>query len=122
LLVFAAAKAVGFSFRVPTLPPGDAIARSIYSCVQVPLLEEAPYRPVLCVPLVAVAGSRSTVIAGGPVSAALHFVHGNRLPDNFIAGFFLCWAYLKGGSLVVPMVFDSVGNGFVVVVQLCNWY
>ena len=91
-------------------------------CVQVPLVEEVLYRLVLCVPLVALAGPRSAITDGGIVFAALHFVYGNPGPDNFIASFFPCWAYVKSGSLIVPILFHCVGNGFVVVVMLSNWY
>jgi membrane protease YdiL (CAAX protease family) len=122
IFVFAGAQVVGYPIPLPALLPKKAVSFAFFACVQIPLVEEVLYRLVLCIPLVALVGPRSTIIAGGIVFAALHFVYGNPGPDNFIAGFFLCWAYIKSGSLIVPMLFHCVGNSFVVVLQLTNWY
>ena len=43
-------------------------------------------------------------------------------PDNFIAGFFLTWAYLKGGSLAVPVVLHALGNLCAVAAQAAAWH
>jgi len=121
-LVFVAAQAAGYSPRVPTVSPNGAASFALMACVEAPLVEEVLYRLVLCVPLVALAGTKCAIVVSGIVFAALHFVYGNPGPDNFIAGFFFCWVYMKSGSLIVPILFHSVGNGFVLAAQLSNWY
>ena len=49
-------------------------------------------------------------IAGGIVFAALHFAYGSPGLDNFLAGYILAWAYIKSGSIIVPVVLHSLGN------------
>ena len=122
MFVLVVAHVVDYTITLPTLPPGKAVSFAFFTCVQIPLVEEVLYRLILCVPLVALAGPRFTIIISGIVFASLHFVYGNPGPDNFIAGFFLCWAYLKSGSLIVPILFHSMGNYFVVVLMLSRWY
>lgn len=121
-LVFVAAHAAGYSPPVTTVSPDRAASFALSGCVEAPLVEEVLYRLVLCVPLVALAGPKCAIVVGGILFAALHFVYGNPGPDNVIAGFFFCWVYVKSGSLIVPILFHSVGNGFVLAAQLGNWY
>jgi len=97
----------------------DAI---IIACIKAPLLEECLYRVVLCVPLVALVGSRWTIFISGIIFAALHFVYQMPGPANFIAGYFLAWAFLKSGSILIPVVIHSLGNACFIVVQLGTWY
>jgi len=122
LLAAAVLQTAGWSVPLPMLSPQEAPSFAIMACVKAPLLEEVLYRFVLCLPLVAIAGPKYTVAVGGTTFAALHFAYGNPAPDNFIAGFFLCWAYLKSGSLLVPLLFHSIGNAFVMMAHLANWY
>lgn len=112
---------VGIQIPVPATPPDQILSSWIYMCVKAPLLEESTYRLVLCVPLVAVVGPRVTIILAGAVFAALHFVYGNPSPDNFIAGYFLVWAYLKSGSIATPILLHSLGNACALVVHVINW-
>lgn len=63
-----------------------------------------------------------TVIVGGTLFAALHFVYGNAAPDNVVAGFFLTWAYLKSGTLVIPIIYHAAGNGFVLACHFVAWH
>jgi len=81
-----------------------------WSCVHYPLLEETLYRLVLLVPLVALLGCRWAIVISGAVFAALHFAYGNPAPDNFVAGYLLAWAYLKSGSIVIPIAWHALGN------------
>ena len=93
-----------------------------YACINAPILEEAVYRLIICVPAAPIAKPIGTILISGSLFAALHFVYGNPSPDNFIAGFFLAWAYLKSGSLLVPIVLHACGNFFVLIFQLAIWY
>jgi membrane protease YdiL (CAAX protease family) len=106
----------------PKLPPKYVSSRLIHMCVVAPLLEETLYRVVLCAPLAAVVGARWTIFLASVIFAGLHFAYGNPGPDNFIAGFFLAWAYLKSGSAVLPIALHSLGNGVVAAFQVFNWW
>ena len=122
LLVLAVIKVAGLPFSLRGLSPHAASSFAFYACLGAPVHEELLYRLVLCLPLVAVAGPKFTIISGGAIFAALHFVYGNPAPTNFIAGFFFCWAYLRSGTLLVPIVFHSIGNAFAVATQLSIWF
>ena len=105
----------------PKLIPYFLHDATIIGCIKAPLLEECLYRVVLCVPLAAIVGSRWTIFISGIIFAALHFVYQIPRPDNFIAGYFLAWAFLKSGSILIPVVIHSLGNACVIVIQLSNW-
>lgn len=121
LLIFVLSRLIGHPIPLPKMNPNQAQSFFFIACVQAPLIEEFLYRLVLCVPFVAMAGSWFTIIISGCVFAALHFVYGNPGPDNFIAGFFLCWAYLKSRSIIIPILFHSIGNAFVIAINLGFW-
>jgi uncharacterized protein len=84
------------------------------ACVIAPLKEEPIYRVALCAPLVAVVGRWPTIVISGLVFACLHHVYGNLSPDNALAGILLGWAYLRSGSVLVPIALHAIGNGLVV--------
>jgi hypothetical protein len=85
-------------------------ARLLNACVKSPLLEELLYRAVLCAPLVALLGRKAVIVVSGLVFAWLHVRYGNPSPDNAVAGFLLGWAYLRSGSLLVPITLHALGN------------
>jgi membrane protease YdiL (CAAX protease family) len=119
---------VGFfllmGWRVPLyrLPPDYFWPVFLHACVYAPLVEEAVYRLALCTPGPAVVGAWRTVLISGALFAALHFLYGNPGPDNFVAGFFFAWTYLKSGSILVPMGLHSLGNAVAMSGQLAAWY
>jgi uncharacterized protein len=90
----------------------------VFSCVQVPILEETLYRVVLCVSFISVLGPAPTICLSGVIFAALHFVYGNPGPDNVVAGFVLGWAYVKSEAVSVPILMHSIGNLAAVAIQL----
>ena len=95
----------------PVFTSTDQLRPYAWSAVVVaPLLEEPIYRLILCAPLCAAAGPRLTIVASGGLFAYLHFHYGNPGPDNFVAGYILGWAYLRSGSLVVPIALHALGN------------
>jgi hypothetical protein len=75
-----------------------------------PLREEIIFRMAICVPVIAVAGPRSAIAISGFLFACNHLGPNGPNPVNFIGGFFLAWSYLRSGSLLVPILFHSVGN------------
>jgi membrane protease YdiL (CAAX protease family) len=106
----------------PVLPPDQVGVALLHACVYAPLVEEGIYRLALCPPLAATFPPWATIAASGSVFAALHFIYGNPGADNFIAGYFLAWAYLKSGSLSVPIALHAVGNLCAVTAQVVAWY
>jgi membrane protease YdiL (CAAX protease family) len=84
-------------------------------CIVAPLVEEEIYRLALCTGAAAAIKSWGTVALSGATFAILHVLYGNPGPDNLVAGFFLSWAFLKSGSILVPVALHSIGNLFVLV-------
>jgi membrane protease YdiL (CAAX protease family) len=113
---------IGIRMQIPATPPERALSALVSYCISAPVLEEALYRLVLCVALVRIAGPWWTIFASGAIFTALHFVWGNASPDNFIAGYFLAWSFLKSGSILMPIVLHSLGNLCVLALHVVNWY
>ena len=114
--------AAGWRLPVQLLPPAAVGPAFLRMCVFAPLLEEAIYRTALCVPLAAVGGPWPAVAASGAVFGLLHVVYGNPSPENVLGGFFLAWAYLRSGSVCVPVLLHAAGNLLVLLGQVGAWY
>lgn len=82
-------------------------------CILAPLLEESLYRAVLCVGVGASLGDRWAIVASGVAFALLHVLYGNPSPESLLGGFVLAWAYLRSGSLFVPLLLHAGGNALV---------
>lgn len=106
--------------RIRALTPSEFLHEFPHSCILAPVFEEATYRFALCTPAARIVRPWGTVLLSGCAFAALHLAYGNPSPDNMIAGFFFAWAYLKSGSMVVPISLHALGNLFVMSVQLGN--
>jgi membrane protease YdiL (CAAX protease family) len=106
----------------PSRPLGFAMRGLFQICVRYPIQEELLYRLVLCAPLLGLIGSRGIIIVSGVTFAAVHFASGNANPGNFVAGYFLAWAYVKSGSIAVPIAWHSLGNFFGLVNPVINYY
>jgi membrane protease YdiL (CAAX protease family) len=104
------------------LPPRTAGSYFVRMCIVAPTVEEATYRLAFCTAAVAVIGPRWTIALSGLAFALLHVLYGNPGPDNVVAGFFLAWAYLKSGSILVPVVLHSLGNLCVLAAWVVHWY
>jgi membrane protease YdiL (CAAX protease family) len=112
----------GWQLPIHTTPPDHIPGALFYSCIAFPIVEEATYRIVICVPTVVILRPAGAILVSGALFAALHFAYGNASPDNFVAGFFLAWAFLKSGTIVVPVLLHSLGNAFAVAAQVAAWY
>jgi membrane protease YdiL (CAAX protease family) len=112
----------GRGFTVPSRAPSDVFPWFYFACINAPILEELVYRFILCVPLTAVCGAWVAIVLSGVAFAGLHFVTGVASPDNVIGGFFLAWAFLKSGSIAVPMVLHALGNACILGMELGMWY
>ena len=92
-------------FNIPVLPLTIPETLVLY-----PIQEELLYRLVLCTPLLILIGDRFTIFVAGTIFGGLHFVYGVPNPANFFAGYFLSWAYIRSGTIIVPIVWHSLGN------------
>jgi membrane protease YdiL (CAAX protease family) len=93
----------------------------VHACVVYPLVEELAFRAALCTPLAPVIGPWPAVLVSGATFAAVHFLYGNPGIDNFVAGYFLAWAFLKSGSILVPVLFHALGNFFILLGHMAAW-
>jgi uncharacterized protein len=91
-------------------------------CVAAPLLEEPIFRLAICPPVTASLGPIAAIAISGTTFGGLHILGGTLGPDNLIAGFVLAWAFLKSGSLTVPIALHSLGNLFVVRYHTAYFY
>lgn len=112
----------GREFPVPATPPADAGTAFLRMCVFAPVQEEVVYRLILCVPLAAWLRAWGAVIVSGLVFGALHWVYGTPSPENLVGGFLLAWAYLKSGSIAVPVLLHALGNLCALAAQIGTWY
>ena len=111
-----------WQIALPRTPPERLLPEFYRMCIIAPVSEEAVYRIVLCAPLMAAVGARWTIALGGIVFGLLHVIYGNPAPDNLLAGYFLVWAYLKSGTIVVPLAWHSLGNAAALCAHIVNWY
>lgn len=105
-----------------SVPPRTALAAFFRMCVFAPVLEETIYRLALCVPFAGLSRPWLGVVVSGFVFGGLHIVYGNPSPENLLGGFFLAWAYLKSGSIYMPVVLHSIGNSIALAGQIATWY
>lgn len=102
--------------------PHDLGSGFLHACLYSPVLEETLYRVLLCVPLAAWGRPWLAVLVSGVVFAGLHFAYGNPSPENMIGGFVLAWAYLRSGSVVVPLLWHAGGNLNALAGQIAVWF
>jgi membrane protease YdiL (CAAX protease family) len=122
--------ALGFLwvFDVPTpdlrnfTHPSQMLPWLLSACIAAPIFQEGIYRFALCTPCAALLGKWGAILISGVAFSAIHFVYGNPGPDNLIAGFLLAWAYLKSGSILVPIALHSLGNLCIFVFQVIVYY
>jgi uncharacterized protein len=119
---FGIVRAVGGEIPIYTVPPSMILPRFLEMCVVAPVLEETIYRLIACVSLVKLLGVPATIAVNGVVFGSLHFVYGVPSPENLVGGFVLAWAYLKSGSITVPVLLHSGGNLLALTGQAAGWY
>ncbi len=122
LAATAVAQWLNWEIAIQPIAPDQMVSEFVHMCLVAPVLEELIYRLVLCVPTTATIGSTGAIILSGATFAGLHFAYGNPGPDNFVAGYVLAWAYLKSGSIMVPIALHSLGNSVAFAVHVGAWY
>lgn len=91
------------------VPPLTPLELSLTAAVH-PVLEEALFRFVLCGALVGRVSQGTNVATSGFAFAVSHVVLGGIGPDSAVGGFLLAWAFLRGGSIAVPIALHALGN------------
>jgi membrane protease YdiL (CAAX protease family) len=113
---------LGHELPVYTTPPRAFGVSFLHMCVFAPILEEATYRLLICVPLAGWRRPWLAIAASGLAFGGLHLVYGNPSPENLLGGLFLAWAYLKSGTICVSVLLHSFGNLCALVGQIGAWY
>jgi membrane protease YdiL (CAAX protease family) len=92
-------------------PYSDDPSYLVGSFVLAPVFEELIYRLVLVTMVAAAAGRWPALLVSTVVFAASHLP--GVSPSHVAAGALLGWAYLRSGTLVVPIALHAAGNVFV---------
>jgi membrane protease YdiL (CAAX protease family) len=85
-----------------------------------PVFEEVLFRFVLCGALLGRLSSGLNVTVSGVSFALMHVLFGVASLDNAVAGFILAWAFLRSGSIAVPIALHSLGNATLLLVLGSN--
>ena len=112
---------IGRPMQLPKRDPSHWPDAIYWMCLRAPLHEEIVYRVLLTVALLPLLGSRGTIVAGGILFGLMHVLGGNPGPDNLVAGFFLQWAYLRSGTVLVPLAMHAGGNAIALSSHFVNW-
>jgi membrane protease YdiL (CAAX protease family) len=111
-ILFTRAGADPFGFCGPGTPVS---AHEVYgSVIRAPIVEEIAFRLLLCGPLVGRLSTPANVAVNGLTFALVHVVAGGIGPDSVLGGFLLAWAFLRSGTLAVPLLMHAVGNAALV--------
>jgi len=86
------------------------LERELGSLVHAPLVEEVTFRLLLCAPLVGRLSSAANIALSGIVFTLAHWITGGLGPDSVVGGFFLAWAFLRSGTILVPIAMHALGN------------
>jgi len=109
-------------WEIPTPPkPGNFGLALFWMCCYAPLVEELVYRSLLTAAVLPLVGQRGAIIASGVLFASIHIIGGNPGPDNQVAGFLLEWAFLRSGTILVPMSMHAAGNLIALALHVAVW-
>jgi membrane protease YdiL (CAAX protease family) len=112
----------GRELPVYSTAPAEAGSAFLRMCLFAPVQEETIYRLALCVPLAVRPGPCAAIAASGLLFGGMHWAAGTPSPENLVGGFLLAWAYLKSGSIAVPVLLHGLGNLFALGAQVGMWY
>jgi len=93
-----------------------------WMCFYAPLVEEIVFRSLLTAAVYPLIGQRGAIVVSGVVFAMIHVIGGNPGPDNQVAGFLLEWAFLRSGTILVPMAMHAAGNLIAFGIHIASWY
>lgn len=112
----------GIVLPVPQVSKQHLLGYFLFLCVYAPLVEEVIYRSLLAAAIEPTLGFTGTILASGVIFAAAHVINGNPGPDNQIAGFLLMWAFLRSGTILVPLAMHAAGNTVAVLMHVVAYY
>lgn len=110
------------SVTMTAIDPEQRLWMFAYMCITAPLTEELVFRSLLTVAVRPTLGDRGTIIVSGLLFAAAHIIGGNPGLENQVAGFLLMWAFLRSGTILVPLAWHSAGNLVAFSAQVANWH
>jgi membrane protease YdiL (CAAX protease family) len=99
-----------FGWKIPIYRTSPSLHALIWMCVYAPVVEETIYRSLISVALIPSIGEWGTIIVSGVVFAGIH------------VGLILAWAFIRSGTILVPIALHSGGNFFALAGQIANWY
>lgn len=103
-----------FEVATPDVAPELFVLNAL---IVAPLLEEMLFRALLCSVLRGFLGNWATILIGGAVFAGAHFIYGTASLENFLAGYLLCYVFLRSSSLLVPVLMHSGGNAIMLILH-----
>lgn len=121
-LIAGAFSVLGWRIPIPRRDPQFIYAHTFLMCVYAPIVEEMVFRALLTFAVLPTLGPRWTIIVSGFVFAILHILRGIPGADNLVAGFMLQWAFLRSGTILVPMAFHAGGNLMVLAGHVASWH
>ena len=107
---------------VPRTDPRHWLGSMVFMCIHAPIVEEVAYRSLLTFAVQPTLGDTATITVSGIVFAAAHVAGGVASPENQIAGFLLAWAFLRSGTILVPLLWHSAGNLVALGSQMASWH
>lgn len=123
LLVVCSAIWISLGWPIPLPPrPTDLAVQLFWMCVYAPLVEEIVFRSLLTAGVYPWAGQRGAIVISGVVFALIHVIGGNPGPDNQVAGFLLEWAFLRSGTILVPLAMHAAGNLIALGIHIASWH
>jgi membrane protease YdiL (CAAX protease family) len=75
-----------------------------------PLVEETIFRLLLCGALAGAFSPAANIAVSGAAFAGVHIAFGGIGPDSLVGGFLLAWAFLRSGTIAVPIALHALGN------------
>ncbi len=111
-----------FGWTIPIYRTRPSVEALIHMCVMAPVSEEIIFRGLLTLAILQTCGRLGTIAMSGIVFAAVHVLCGRASPENLLAGFLLAWAFLKSGTILVPIAMHSCGNFLALAAQVAAWY
>lgn len=109
-------------WTIPIYRTQPSLQALVFMCVMAPVSEEILFRGLLTLAVLPTCGRRGTIALSGIVFAAIHVLAGRASPENLIAGFLLAWAFLKSGTILVPIAMHSGGNFLALAAQVAAWF
>ena len=85
-------------------------SRAWIGLVYAPIVEETAFRLLLCGALAGKLGAPANIAVSGAAFAGAHIAFGGIGPDSLVGGFLLAWAFLRSGTIAVPIALHSLGN------------